>query len=161
KPTLQQGVNAEPKCARLMDYIFSSYLPSHHIDTLLIAARWDVADLDRLQSTLIWAKQQKIEVILFGPVIQYDSALPRLLALSIQQHDEGLPSSHRIAYYQTLDENMANLASGDNHVRYVSYFKMLCRQGSCEEYAEAGVPLQSDYGHLTGDGSILVASRLR
>jgi len=161
KPTLQQGVNVEPKCERLMNYIFSSYLPSHHVDTLLIAARWDATDLDRIQSTLGWANQQGFDVVLFGPIIQYDSALPRLLALSIQQHDAALPSSHRIAYYQILDENMAKLAAANGHVRYVSYFRMLCHNGACQEYAVAGVPLQSDYGHLTSGGSILVATKLR
>ena len=161
KPTLQQGINVESKCERLMNYIFSSYLPSHHIDTLLIAARWDATDLNRIQATLTWANRQGFDVILFGPIIQYDSALPRLLALSIQRHDAALPSSHRIAYYQTLDENMARLAAANGHVRYISYFRMLCQNGSCQEYAGAGVPLQSDYGHLTSGGSILIATKLR
>jgi len=161
KPTLVQGVNAEPKCSRLMDYIFSDYLTSHHVDTVLIAARWEEGDISRLQSTLDWTGRQGIQVILFGPIVQYDSALPRLLAMSIQQHDDAIPSSHRIAYYQTLDENMSSMASSDKHVRYISYFKMLCRNGPCQEYADVGVPLQSDYGHLTSSGSLLVATKLR
>jgi peptidoglycan/LPS O-acetylase OafA/YrhL len=161
KPTLQQGVNSEPKCERLMNYIFSSYLPAHHVETLLIAARWDAADLDRLPSTLDWLNRRGIDVILFGPIIQYDSALPRLLAFSIQQHDAALPSSHRISYYQSLDENMAKITSPYAHVRYISYFHLLCNGGKCQEYADAGVPLQSDYGHLTGSGSIVVATKLR
>ena len=161
KPTLVQGTNPEPKCARLMNYIFSEFLISHHVDTLLIAARWDEADIARLQSTLDWASHQGIQVILFGPIVQYDSALPRLLAMSIQQHDAAIPSSHRIAYYQTLDENMSKLASRDKNVRYISYFKMLCRNGDCQEYADVGVPLQSDYGHLTSGGSLLIATKLR
>jgi peptidoglycan/LPS O-acetylase OafA/YrhL len=161
KPTLVQGVNAEPKCTRLMNYIFSDYLASHHVDTLLIAARWDDADISRLKSTLDWAGHQGIQVILFGPIVQYDAALPRLLALSIQQHDATIPASHRIAYYQTLDENISAMASSDRHARYISYFKMLCHNGPCQEYADVGVPLQSDYGHLTSGGSLLVATKLR
>lgn len=161
KPTLDQGPNTEPKCVRLMNYIFLTYLPSHHVDNLLIAARWDVADLNRIQSTLDWANRHGINVTLFGPIIQYDSALPRLLAISIQQNDATIPSAHRILYYQTLDESMSQLALARGNVHYVSYFKMLCHNGSCQEYADPGVPLQSDYGHLTSGGSVLVATKLR
>ena len=123
RPTVQQGVNVEANCFQLMNYIFSDYLAKHRVDTLLIAARWDDSDLTRLQQTLEWASHHHIEVVLFGPIVQYDSALPRLLAMSIQQHNAALPSSHRIPYYQTLDEAMSRLASRNRHVRYISYFK--------------------------------------
>jgi hypothetical protein len=114
-----------------------------------------------LQETLAWAHQREIGVVLFGPIVQYDSALPRLLALSIKSNDPSIPSLHRVAYYERLDAEMAHLAETVSGVRYVSYFKMLCRQSSCLEYADAGVPLQSDYGHLTDSGSLLVAAKLR
>jgi hypothetical protein len=93
--------------------------------------------------------------------VQYDSALPRLLALSIKSNDPAIPSLHRVASYESLDADMSRLAESDRGVRYVSYFKMLCRQTSCVEYAADGVPLQSDYGHLTRVGSMLVATMLR
>jgi hypothetical protein len=38
---------------------------------------------------------------------------------------------------------------------------LLCQRGSCLEYAAEGVPLQSDYGHLTGGGSALMAVKIR
>src|SRR5262249_32986152 len=138
KPTLKQGINVEPKCTRLMDYIFSEYLPTHHVDTLLIAARWDEADLGRIGDTLEWAKGRGMTVVLFGPIVQYDSALPRLLAISIQANNPALPASHRVTYYETLDEDMAKVAEKQSGVKYISYFKMLCRNDACLEYADAG-----------------------
>jgi len=161
KPTLDQSHSAEPKCSRLMSYVFSDYLSAHHVDRLIIAARWDHADLGPLQRTLEWANRSGISVLLFGPIVQYDSALPRLLAMSIKSNDPALPALHRVAFYQNLDADMSKLAQSDRGVRYISYFKMLCRQTSCLEYAADGVPLQSDYGHLTGVGSMLVATKLR
>ena len=95
-----------------------------------------------------------------GPIVQYDSALPRLLAMSIRSNDPTIPALHRVASYESLDADMSNLARSERGVRYVSYFKMLCPQNSCLEYAGNGIPLQSDYGHLTGVGSVLVATKL-
>jgi peptidoglycan/LPS O-acetylase OafA/YrhL len=161
KPTLDQSHSVEAKCSRLMEYIFADYLPRHHVDALIIAARWDGGDLEPLQKTLAWAHQRRINVVLFGPIVQYDSALPRLLALSIKSNDPDIPSLHRVAYYERLDADMAHLADTTPGVRYVSYFKMLCAERACLEYADAGVPLQSDYGHLTASGSLLVAAKVR
>jgi peptidoglycan/LPS O-acetylase OafA/YrhL len=161
KPTLDQSHSVERKCSRLMEYIFSDYLKTHHIDTLIIAARWDGADLQPLQRTLTWVHSLGIEVVLFGPIIQYDSALPRLLATSIRSNDAAIPALHRVAYYESLDAEMSRLVLTAPGVRYISYFKMLCPQSACLEYAGAGVPLQSDYGHLTSRGSLLVATKIR
>jgi hypothetical protein len=43
----------------------------------------------------------------------------------------------------------------------VSYFKMLCHGMECAEYVNNSTPLQSDYGHLTPAGSLLVSARLK
>jgi hypothetical protein len=143
-----------------MNYVFSDYLRAHHVDHLIIAARWDHGDLGPLQQTLEWANRSGIDVLLFGPIVQYDSALPRLLAMSIRSNDPTIPALHRVASYESLDADMSNLARNVGGIRYVSYFKMLCPQNSCLEYAGNGIPLQSDYGHLTGVGSVLVATKL-
>lgn len=160
KPTVVQR-RYVATCSRLMNFVFQDYLPKHHVDALLIGARWDDGDLGPLQQTLDWARHRGIPVVLFGPIVQYDSALPRLLAMAVQSNDPALPAAHRVAYYQTLDDDLSRLVRSDRGVGYVSYFKLLCPRESCVEYAGPGVPLQSDYGHLTGRGSLLVATRLR
>jgi peptidoglycan/LPS O-acetylase OafA/YrhL len=161
KPTLEQNVGADEKCIALMHFIFSEYLPAHPVDTLLVAARWDHGDLARLPRAIAAAKPRANEIVLFGPIFQYDSALPRLLAMSIKQNKPQVPADHLITYYQGLDAEMAALASTQLRVHYISYYKLLCQQQACLEYAAPGIPLQSDYGHLTGDGSMLMATRIR
>lgn len=160
KPTFTQPLGADTRCFDLMNYVLRDYLPSHHLDAVLIAARWDQSDLPRLQSTVSALKQSGANIILFGPVVQYDSALPRLLAVSIQRHDPGFAATHRVTYYQQLDRDMAELAEKQLSVKYISYFKLICDRGNCLEYAAKDVPLQSDYGHFTGQGSIAIANRL-
>jgi hypothetical protein len=161
KPTLQNVLEATVECTRLMNYVFNQFLTAHHIDALLIAARWERSDLPRLADTLTWASQHGIKATLFGPMVQYDSSLPRLLAASIKDNDPNIPYSHRVAECARLDEEMSRMAQTKWKVRYVSLFKSLCQKQSCVEYAAQGVPLLFDYGHLTKDGSVLLAQILR
>jgi peptidoglycan/LPS O-acetylase OafA/YrhL len=161
KPTLRHVSEATDQCTRMTDYVFNDYLPKNHIDSLLIAARWEQSDLPRLTETLAWAKQRGIKVTLFGPMVQYDSSLPRLLATSIKDNNPAIPYDHRVAEYARLDAAMSKMAQNEWQVHYVSFFKSLCRQNSCVEYAAQGVPLQFDYGHLTKDGSVLLAQMLQ
>ena len=99
--------------------------------------------------------------IFFGPMLQYDSPLPRLLATSIKNNEPSNPYDHRIASYERMDADMEKMATNEWNVQYISFFKTLCGPTSCVEYAGKDVPLQSDYGHLTKDGSVLLARRLR
>ena len=161
KPTIEQPGTAEERCQELMDYMYSKYLPAHQVGTLLIAGRWEADDVPRLAKTIAWTKQHGFRVILFGPMLQYDAPLPRLLAASIRDNDPSEPASHRVAKYQRLDDQLSSLSNDEWKVTYVSFFKMLCPGDACVEYTSDRSPLQSDYGHLTREGSILVAQMLR
>lgn len=160
KPALEQPIGADERCTQLMHYMFQDYLQTHSVDCVLIAARWDGTDLARLEETVLLLKKRRLKVVLFGPIVQYDGSLPRLLAISIQKNDPSLPAAHRVSYYEELDRKMAEIAR-QLGVRYVSYFDLICHHGACLEYAAKGVPLQSDYGHLTGEGSVVVADKIR
>jgi peptidoglycan/LPS O-acetylase OafA/YrhL len=146
-------------CRQLLSYIFSDYLQHHDIDGLILAAAWDESNLPKLTRTLDWAAGRNIRVILVGPMVQYDDALPRLLAVAIEMHNPSHVDFHR-RDLRHLDEEMRKLAE-PRGFRYISLYQLLCEGGSCVEYAAPGLPLQFDYGHLTKDGSLLVAQRLR
>ncbi len=162
KPTLEQPVTGDPNCRHVMNYIFQDYLQSHpNVDTLLIAGRWESNDVSRVTKTISWAQSRGMKVVVFGPMLQYDSALPRLLATSIKKNDPSLPFAHRVDQYVGLDRQMSRLASDDWHVRYISYFQTLCNADSCVEYVNGDVPLQSDYSHLTKEGSVWLVAKLQ
>jgi len=161
EPTLSHRALDTERCDAIMDYVINKFLPTQHVDAVLLTARWEEGDLNALASTLAHLKEQKVNVILLGPIIQYDSALPRLLALSLIRNDSSLPARHELIKYRTLDAEMAALASTKWHVQYISYFKLLCNDTQCDRYASKDVPLQFDYGHLTSEGSLLVAQRMK
>lgn len=158
KPTLDQPMLTAATCKQLMSYVYKDYLPNHHVDRLLIAARWQNEDVLPLSRSLDWLKARGISVVLFGPMIQYDMALPRLLAFSMRGNDRTIPDEHRVNQHG-LDDAISELAEKKG-VEYVSFYRSLCGPRSCQEFAVNGVPLQFDYGHLTKEGSLLVAQKL-
>ena len=158
KPTLAYTLGDRP-CNAVMNYVFNRYLLDHHVDRLLLAARWAEADLPDLAKTLDWARSRNIPVVVFGPIVQYDATLPRLLALSIEQHDPDLPARHHLDG-GNLDQQISSLAAEKSETD-ISLDQVLCPDGKCIVMAKAGVPLQSDYSHLTQDGSVLLAQLLR
>jgi peptidoglycan/LPS O-acetylase OafA/YrhL len=163
KPTLAQARTTDVtlrRCAKLMDSVFFDYLAKNKVDALLIAESWRKDDLPALASTLDWANARGIKVILFGPKVQYDAPLPRILVATIRYSDPGLPDRHRPSSYETLDEEMSQLARSKG-VTYISFFQLLCKQEACLHSDQAGHPLSFDIGHFTRWGSLVVAQKLR
>ncbi len=159
KPVLQQRPRQFATCTAIMNYVLREYLASHTVDAVLLAAHWDDGDLPSVRQTLAFLHQQHIPVILIGPVVQYDSALPRLLALGISHGDSSLAAGHRLQYVEPLDEQMASLARSTG-TPYIPLYRLFCVNDRCDVYAKPGVPLQFDYGHLTKEGSIVAAERM-
>jgi peptidoglycan/LPS O-acetylase OafA/YrhL len=161
EPTLKHKVFDLRRCTVTMDYVFNDFLPKTHVDLVILAARWESEDMGYIGPTIEALKRQGINVVLFGPIVQYDSPLPRLLAVSLKNRNPSLPARHELTKYRTLDGEMASLASTQWNVPYVSFFKLLCPDNLCLEYAGEDVPIQFDYGHLTSQGSLLFGMKLR
>jgi hypothetical protein len=118
--------------------------------------------MDELGETLSWAKQHQVPVILFGPVPEYDSPLPRLLAYSIAWNRPELTSQHRVEGAEALDAEMQKMAANTWHVPYISLYQAICGVTRCIEYADAahGIPLMYDEDHLDRFGSSLIMQNL-
>lgn len=153
---------ADTDCKKMMTYVFQDYLPLHPVQGLFLEARWQPWDIGRIAETVEWAKQHQIPVVLFGPLQEYDTPLPRLLAYSIAWNLPELAAKHRMSGDALLDARLANLALNTWHIPYVSPYKATCNEEGCTEYADAehSVPLLFDEGHLTQAGSLLIVHRL-
>jgi peptidoglycan/LPS O-acetylase OafA/YrhL len=160
KPMIAQpvGVFAGP-CSALMTQMFQQYLPTHPLTKLIIGAHWAPADLPQIADTLEWARHHHIHVVLLGPMVEYDTALPRLLAFSVEYGDSTLPGRHEIDE-RPLDRRMADLAR-QSGADYISFYDLLCDPTGCRQFSTDQMPLQFDYSHLTGPGSLLVAQLLQ
>jgi len=159
-PSLHPQASAD--CRKMMDFIFEEYLPTHSVQELFLAARWQPKDIQGLTELIAWCQQHRLTVTVFGPVPEYDSPLPRLLAYSVAWSEPSLPNGHLVASVGSLDAEMQSLAANTWHVRYVSLYRGICGGEGCTEYADAAerVPLMSDTNHLSQPGASLIVRRL-
>lgn len=118
-----------------------------------------------------------VPVIQVGPVIEFDFPLPLLLSSEMQRHDaEGVRvedmTRHLIRSDEQVDTMMSEKARDEWHIRYISYFKDLCKQAvdagktsweanGCPLFTSTGEPLLFDKNHLTLTGSLLFAGAMR
>jgi peptidoglycan/LPS O-acetylase OafA/YrhL len=148
------------KCPQLMHFVFDDYLLNEKVDKVLLAASWKEEDLPKLAATLDYLKEHGIAAAVFGPIVEYDYALPRLLADSIRYDDPQLVDRERTAAVPVLDRRMRMLVTGKG-VTYVSTYDAMCRSGTCDKFVVGNIPFQFDAGHLTAEGSIALAEKLR
>jgi peptidoglycan/LPS O-acetylase OafA/YrhL len=149
-------------CRKMMEYIFQNYLPTHPVQGVFVAGRWEEKNLEGLAALIDWAKQHQVEVTVFGPMPEYDGPLPRLLAYSIAWNKPNLASEHLVASLGPLDAEMQRMAMNTWHVPYISLYQEICGAKSCTEYSDTAhrIPLMGDTNHLTQSGASFVIERL-
>ena len=158
RPTLARPSDDTPRCAQLMDFMFNQYLPTHRMDMVVLGDRWRASDMADLAATLDWANAHRIPITIAGPIVEYDGALPSLIIAGLRENKPDFPQGHILPEQAPLDRQMAALATAKNFP-YASTYAALCTATSCVRVAPDGAPVQFDYGHLTGEGSVLVARR--
>ncbi|HWZ91544.1 MAG TPA: acyltransferase family protein [Polyangiaceae bacterium] len=154
-----RGGEGAKRCTDLFAYVFDEFLPSHHVDTLVLAGRWPRGTLPALLKTIHYVRPFVGRVVVLGPVVEYNRPFPQLLASSITENDPGLPARHLVATQRSNDRFFAaRLASSG--AEYYSVYQATCPGGECTLWALPGVPMQYDEHHLTLRGAELVLQRL-
>ena len=155
------GALGAKRCTNLFAFVFNEFLPTNHLDAILLDNRWLTHNLDDLlkKPSRTFFVPFANRIVVLGPIVEYDQPLPRLLARSIRQNDPGLPARHRIAAKRSTDRVFAD-ALRTSGAEYYSLYDAVCPNGECSLWASADVPLQYDYGHLTLEGAEVVLKRL-
>ncbi|UZW57780.1 acyltransferase [Sphingobium sp. JS3065] len=151
KPLIHSRGDA--RCLALMQRVFSEYLPRLRPDMVVLSARWLDKDVPDVEQTVRLIRQAAPHVIVSGPIVEYDQALPRLLAKHIDQAEP--LSIHRNGQVAVVDQQLATAMKQAN-IPYFSTYRSLCAS-DCRLWVKSGVPVQFDYGHLTQQGSIFIA----
>jgi len=160
RPAVQSGSRYDtPGCRKLMEFVFNDFLVHDKVDKILLAASWKDEDLPILAATLDILKSRGLDVTVFGPIVEYDVALPRLLADEILRDSPSMASARRRPGVRERDLAMRKLVTAGG-AAYVSVYDAVCHDGHCDEFAEGDVPMQFDAGHLTTKGTLEVGQRL-
>lgn len=157
KPVLT--VRGERGCTGLIDMVFNDYLRHQHVDILILSARWISQDTPDVVRTVEAFRGKVGKIVVFGPIVEYYHALPRLLGQAFWRDDPSILIKGRNSEQSGIDEELSRAvtAAGGS---YISTYAMLCpKDGGACTTSTGGVPVQWDYGHLTAEGSALVATR--
>jgi peptidoglycan/LPS O-acetylase OafA/YrhL len=157
------GMTERDDCSRMAAYVFGDYLETHHVDALLLTARWHhESDFLALTDTMAWCRRHGIPVYILGPVMEYNAPLPRLLAYAISRHDPALVSRDEEMEFFALDRSFRQIAEDRWHVHYASIMSIVCPAGKCMTYADPSqnVPVLFDTDHLSNPAALLVAEKL-
>jgi hypothetical protein len=79
--------SGEQRCTQLIRFIYDEFLPNVHLDGIILSGRWIADDLPKIKATTEALRSYADKIFVFGPIVEYDQPLPRLLALAYG-HDE-------------------------------------------------------------------------
>ncbi len=153
------GTTGEDRCTHLMSMMLKDFLPKHHFDTIVISARWKDEDIPGLLKAIKQLKPHASRIVVSGPIVEYDMALPRILAKAVYDNDPALTTKHRLTAQPGIDAKLRD-AVAPTGAKYVSMYDAVCPNKDCIVWAAENEPLQFDYGHLTADGSRLAIARV-
>ena len=153
-------VAGSAKCVAMLRQLLDEHLPAGGVDTVVLSARWRMADLARLPGTVALLRRWVRRVVVLGPNPEYSTRLPKLLARALDTGDDDYADDRRSDRPVVLDAALRRLQPSAGF-EYVSLTDAVCGAGRCQEYAAPGVPMLFDESHFTLPGSRVVAARIR
>jgi len=159
-PTVDLPAWVPPRCRKLLGYIYGQYLPSHHVDQLVLSAEWTLNDLPRLERTITWAQAHHVPLVLIGPSMEYEQRLPLLLARSMQSKDQGIARRNQLPDTGKIDDALARMAAARG-VPYASVYREVCPAGQCRDTVDGKTPMLFDRDHFTPAAARWVVTALR
>jgi len=147
------------KCQRYFRDMLTKWAPEHRPDLIILAGRWQDFDIPSLEETVRALQAEGLTTLVVGPPPTYTAELPRLLVLADRRNDPGLVGRFAAPTSFGVDARLRTV-SESHGARYLSLVESLCAHGTCRSLAAPGVPLQFDYGHLTPQGSAVVAGTI-
>jgi peptidoglycan/LPS O-acetylase OafA/YrhL len=164
-PILGRDAPDRPNCRPFNDFVLATILRIKPELVILGASVYPrPAILTGLDATIRVLDASGIKVVLLGPMPQYRTPVPNILAARWAEgnHDPFSDNADREqqAYLDSIEAAMGHHFSGRSDVRYVSVLGTVCADRKCPLLAPANVPIHFDLAHLTTAGSYLFAQRL-
>jgi len=147
----------EKRCTDLVSWAYSSLLEKYRFDKIILSAKWQKGDGKKLEATINHLKQYTKDIVILGPIVEYDIDLPRLLAQSNEESEIMVHSRYK--EINRINQELFK-STGSNGAKYVSVLDVVCPSEKSCITVNDGAPIQFDYGHLTYDGAKLLLSKM-
>lgn len=149
------------RCTDLRSWFYDTWLEQHRPAGIILAARWRENELVYMQKTLKKLRPKTDRVIVIGPIAEYTSAVPQLLARAVWNGRDFESNHYRIPGKHELNNDLRAAAEA-NDAHYVDVLDALCpdESNACKTRMPDGSPMQFDYGHLTYPGALQLLSMM-
>lgn len=139
-----------PDCIVAMRGALERHIVWRGVDHIVLSGRLANADPARLAATIAWLKRHA-PVTVIGPMPEYRTSVPILLAMAHQRGNDALVQAAARADVPRNDALAERVARAQG-VGYVSPMRLMCDGRRCET-SLSGVPLYVDRDHLTVAGA--------
>jgi peptidoglycan/LPS O-acetylase OafA/YrhL len=155
-----QPARGQQRCVDVMNHAFDTVIGAGKVDTLVIIARWKMGDIAPLVTTIDAVKPKVDRIVVIGPTVEYDGEFPELLARAMLRGEAESVADFRLDDQWEIERALAAKVTATG-ADYVSALDIECppETGKCMLTIN-GTPMQTDYGHLSLDGSRYVIGRM-
>jgi peptidoglycan/LPS O-acetylase OafA/YrhL len=146
------------RCRELVTWAYQELLNNFKYEKIIIAGRWRSNELEKVRDTIEFLKMKVDNIEIFGPIIEYNTDLPRLLISKDLNHER----IHAHSFYsdkKSIDHQLAQIIE-DTSATYISLLNIVCDSNTCTLMTDENVPMQFDYGHLTLEGSVKLLDKI-
>jgi len=137
----------EQRCTAMMRRVFADLVATRGVDAVVLAGRWLAKEDAALARTIAFVRAHGVAVTVIGPAVEYDGAVPLLLARSVEQGDARMVDRFRVD--ATGRERAIRAIAWRAGASYHSIAARECPGERCFLLAAPGVPVHFDGGHVT------------
>ena len=154
------GGSGNPVCHEILRRALEEFVPNGDFDYVVLAGRWQIGDVAHARETVDRLRAHGQQVVVFGPLVEYVAAVPRLLAFSPVPGSGSAEQWARLSSRRAVEAALTEALDGSGAV-YVSIIDLLCPNDACTLVTSSGVPMHWDFAHLTRPGAQQLLERMR
>ncbi|HXK09475.1 MAG TPA: acyltransferase family protein [Vicinamibacteria bacterium] len=155
------GGEGDALCNSLRQYVFTKFLPGRHVDGVVLAASWQVSDLDALDRTIDYLRTHVSRIVLVGSGVRFLANVRPLIFQSrrLEVGDvERYVDSQIAPFLDTLNDSLRKRL-GRKADAFIDVRSMMC-EDHCRLFTPERQLIYIDFGHLTLAGSRFLAAQI-
>lgn len=139
-------------CREMVDRVISEVIAKRRVQGVVLAGHWVRSEIDLLAPTIRAIQAHGVTVTVVGPVVQYRSGAPRVVAKALLAGDPAVAERERTPGPGRLDPQMRAMTEAAG-ARYFSLLDSECPAGRCRLLTRDGAPFHFDDAHYTLSGA--------
>lgn len=152
------GTTGEPRCVKIMNYVFNDLIKDTNIDYIFISAFWsstkDKETNEKLIKTIRSIKNAKVFVI--GQTKSFSTAFYKIAQKTNESNIEGLVQQ------KAIDTNKLMIQTFNQQgLNYLDVFNTNCEANKCSYFTKDRIPMLFDDNHLTREWADIYVKKIK